>query len=47
LGGSSWFFARKVTVPARPYLPTRPAGCRIDWQDTIVRETGLWLMGNA
>jgi phage gpG-like protein len=37
----------KVTIPARPYLPTRAGRASGRLAGTIVRETGLYLMGNA
>lgn len=46
-GSSRWIFARKVTVPARPFLPTRAGGLPDSWARTIMQETGRYLMGNA
>lgn len=46
-GSSRWIFARQVTVPARPYLPTRAGGLPADWTGAILREVGVYLMGHA
>lgn len=45
--GNRWFSLRKAVIPARPYLPTRAGGLPDSWEESIVRETGIWLMGNA
>jgi phage gpG-like protein len=42
-----WYSLRQVTIPARPYLPTQQGGLPGAWHDTLVRETGKHLMGDA
>lgn len=46
-GSSRWIFAKRVTIPPRPYLPTQEGGMPQDWSATITREVGLYLMGAA
>lgn len=43
--GGRWIFAKRVTIPARPYLPTEQGGLPDSWRDAILQETGAYLMG--
>jgi phage gpG-like protein len=43
--GGKWIFAKRVTIPARPYLPTEQGGLPPSWRDAILRESAIYLMG--
>lgn len=43
--GGRWFSLKKVTIPARPYLPNSREGLPGPWKDTLIRETAAYLMG--
>lgn len=43
-GSNRLIFARKVTVPAREYLPTAQGGLPRPWREVILQEIGAYLM---
>lgn len=46
-GSSLWIFAKRVVVPARPYLPTKAGGLPTAWRTSILQEVGRYLMEAA